>query len=179
MRGVVLAGILVAVGCNRGGGGGSLQSSDAGLASADPPAPPAASSSKVQANLPASVTWSGTYKSEPGALYIPADWKNVHWSGSEGPIGTGEGTISLHVDGASGRVLGAVEGPLGPAIVDGVLVDGKLAATIARKNPLDRGFAGTLLGSIDNDRGTGTMKLSSAEANAVRVATFSLAQAQR
>jgi hypothetical protein len=75
-------------------------------------------------------------------------------------------------------VLGALEGPLGPAVVDGVFVDGKLAASIVRRNPSDRGFAGTLLGSIDHDRGAGTMNLSSAEASAVRVATFALARAE-
>jgi hypothetical protein len=124
------------------------------------------------------VSWRGTYKSGPGTLYIPSEWKNVRWSGSEGPSGTGEGAISLRVDGA-GRVLGAVEGPLGPAVVDGVLLDGKLTASIARTNPSDRGFAGTLVGTIDHDHGSGTMNLSSAEASSIRLATFNLVPADR
>ena len=82
--------------------------------------------------------------------------------------------MTLDIDGATGRVLGTVEGPLGPAIVDGVVLDGKLTATILRKAPSDHGFSGTLLGSVARDTAEGSMNLSSAEASAIRSATFAL-----
>jgi hypothetical protein len=98
----------------------------------------------------------------------------VRWSGVDAAAGLGEGTMTLEIDAATGRVVGTVEGPLGPAIVDGVVLDGKLTASIVRKAPSDRGFSGTLLGSLDRDAAEGTMNLSSGEANAIRSATFTL-----
>jgi hypothetical protein len=121
--------------------------------------------------------WTGTYKSAAGTLYIPPEWKNVRWSGVESQAGVGEGTMTLEIDAATGRVLGVVDGPLGPAMVDGVVLDGKLSASIVRKVPSDRGFSGTLLGSVDRDVAAGSMSLSSAEANAIRSATFTLSPA--
>jgi hypothetical protein len=178
MRAVGLVAILVVCGCSRGAGSSpsSPPAPDAAVA-VTASAKPASSSPAPAVAAPARVNWSGTYKSAPGTLYIPPDWKNVRWSGSEGTAGTGDGTLSLDVDGTTGRVVGALDGPLGPAVVDGVLTDGKLSASIARRNASDRGFAGTLVGSIDHDHGTGTMNLSSAEASSIRVATFSLERA--
>jgi hypothetical protein len=124
-------------------------------------------------------TWTGTYKSAIGSLYIPPDWKSVRWSSPDTERGVGDGTLTLEVDPATGGVLGTLEGALGPATVAGVAVDGKLTATIVRKNPSDRGFAGTLVGAIDQERATGTMNLSSGEASAIRAATFSLTPAGR
>jgi hypothetical protein len=132
--------------------------------------PPTASGAAAAA--PSS--WTGTYKSAAGTLYIPSDWKNVRWSGSDSQAGLGDGAMTLQIDAATGRVLGTVEGPLGPAVVDGVVRDGKMTASILRKVPSDRGFSGTLLGSVERDVAEGSMNLSSAEANAVRSATFTL-----
>jgi hypothetical protein len=143
-------------------------------ASSSVPPPPTASSTAAAAHA----SWTGAYKSAAGTLYIPSDWKNVRWSGSDSQAGLGEGTMTLQVDAATGRVLGTIEGPLGPAIVDGVVRDGKLTASILRKVPSDRGFSGTLLGSIEHDVADGSMNLSSAEANAVRSATFTLSPAR-
>jgi hypothetical protein len=103
----------------------------------------------------------------------------VRWSGVESQAGIGDGTMTLQIDAATGRVLGAVDGPLGPAVVDGVVFDGKLSASIVRKVPSDHGFSGTLLGSVDRDVAAGSMNLSSAEANAIRSATFTLSPAVR
>jgi hypothetical protein len=122
-------------------------------------------------------TWTGTYKSAIGTLYIPADWKNVRWSSSSNEKGVGDGTLTLEVDATTGRVTGTIEGVLGPASVDGVALDGKLTATIVRKNASDRGFTGTLLGTLDRDHAAGTMNLSSGQADAIRTATFSLTPA--
>jgi hypothetical protein len=143
-------------------------------ASSNVPAAPIASGTAAAAHS----SWTGTYKSVAGTLYIPPDWKNVRWSGADSQAGLGEGTMTLEIDAATGRAVGTVEGPLGPAIVDGVVRDGKLTASIFRKVPSDHGFSGTLLGSVQRDVAEGSMNLSSAEATAIRSATFTLSAAR-
>ena len=127
------------------------------------------------ARLPSSASgWRGSYKSEPGALYIPAEWKDVHWKVKEDDGGIGEGTIAVQVDPATRRVVGTLEGPLGPATIDGVVQDGKLTGSIVRKDPRDQGFMGTLVGTVGDGRAEGTMSVSLAEASAIRRATFAM-----
>jgi hypothetical protein len=123
-----------------------------------------------------STTWQGSYKSAQGALYIPADWKDVHWKVKETDTGIGDGAVSMRVDGLTGRASGALEGPLGPATLEGVVSDGKVTAQITPKDPPDGGFAGTLVGSLANDRMEGTMNVSSGFAGAIRTATFTMAR---
>jgi hypothetical protein len=151
--------------------------SDAGAAA--PVASAALADAQAEAPPPAkgaTVTWTGTYKSSAGKLYIPEDWKSVHWNVPDTPAGLGEGTLSLTVDGATGRVSGTLAGPLGPATLAGIAGDGKLSATVARQDASDRGFAGTLQGSFSGDHGEGTIQVSLAEVSAVRSATFSLSK---
>jgi hypothetical protein len=85
------------------------------------------------------------------------------------------GTLTVTVDGASGRATGEVGGPLGPANVEGLVADGKLTAAVRRKDPTDRGFTGTLAGAITGDKVDGTMSMSLGQASSLRSATFSLA----
>jgi hypothetical protein len=118
--------------------------------------------------------WRGSYKSTAGVLYVPADWKDVHWNVKESAAGIGEGTMVLTIDPVSGRVLGVLDGPLGPATVDGFASDRKLAATISRRDPTDQGFTGTLIGSLGGDSANGTMNVSPADASAIRTAMFTL-----
>jgi hypothetical protein len=122
--------------------------------------------------------WSGSYTATVGTLYIPPDWKNVRWTGVDSG-GMGEGALAISIEPSSGRVVGTVDGPLGPALIDGFVSEGKLTATLVRKDPSDRGFTGTLIGAIEHDRATGTMSVSTAQANAIRTATFTLAPAIR
>jgi hypothetical protein len=119
-------------------------------------------------------SWHGAYKSAASALTVPPDWKKVHWSDTQSTAGIGDGTMALTVDGASGHVSGLVDGPLGPATLDGVATDGNLVATLRRKDPSDQGFAGTLLGAITADHVEGTMNVSLGLATALRTATFRL-----
>jgi hypothetical protein len=121
----------------------------------------------------ASPSWRGSYKSVPGTLFVPADWKNVHWNVAPSSWGLGNGTMRLTVDPA-GRIRGLLEGPLGPAVVDGFDADGSLTATVQSEHPEDQGFAGTLLGKVVDGRVEGTMHVSSALADAIRTATFVL-----
>lgn len=120
--------------------------------------------------------WQGTYKSTSGELYIPPDWKNVRWNVKDTPAGIGEGAMVLTVDPSSGRALGSLDGALGPALIDGLVSEGKLTATVTRKEAADKGFTGTLLGAIHGDQAEGTMSLSPGEVSAVRHATFTLSR---
>jgi hypothetical protein len=120
-----------------------------------------------------SSSWHGSYSSQPGRLYVPADWKNVRWDVADSASGLGEGTMRLTLDPA-GRIQGVVEGPLGPAVVAGFAADGRLTASVRREHPEDRGFAGVLLGSVGGGHLEGTMRVSPALGEAVRVATFVL-----
>jgi hypothetical protein len=117
--------------------------------------------------------WRGTYKSLAGTLYLPPELK-VSWKPVETTAGIGEGTLSMTIDPVTGRVRGLLEGVLGPAAFTGLSADGKLTATIVRKDPGDHGFAGTLAGTIGADKAEGTMTLSPAEGGAIRSATFAL-----
>jgi hypothetical protein len=141
---------------------------------------PSAQASSVGAAPAASATgpstWQGSYKSAQGALYIPPDWKDVHWRVKETDTGIGDGALSMRVDGSTGRASGALGGPLGPASLEGIVADGKVTARITPKDPPDGGFAGTLVGSLANDRMEGTMSLSSGFAGAIRTATFTMAR---
>jgi hypothetical protein len=118
--------------------------------------------------------WRGSYKSEPGALYIPPEWKDVHWRVKDNDGGIGEGTIAVQVDPTTRRVVGTLDGPLGPATIDGVVAEGKMTGTIVRKDPRDQGFMGTLVGTVADGRSEGTMSVSLAEASAIRHATFAM-----
>jgi hypothetical protein len=165
--------VLVALACACGKSRGDVtveasraSSSTANSISAPMPSPAAAPS--------ATARWRGKYSSSAGALYIPPDWKDVHWKVKETSAGIGEGAIAIQVDPLSGRVTGTLEGPLGPATIDGLGSDGGLSASIARMNPADEGFTGTIVASIANDRVEGTMHVSLADANAIRTATFTM-----
>ena len=140
-------------------------------------APAAEGALSAAASPAATRAWRGTYKSAASTLTVPPDYKKTRWSDTQSTVGIGDGPLSLTVDGASGHVSGTIEGPLGPAAVDGVVADGKLAGTIRRRDPTDQGFSGTLLGSIANDRLDGTMNVSLGGAGALRAATFILTPA--
>jgi hypothetical protein len=126
------------------------------------------------ARLPA--FWRGTYKSSAATLYVPPDWK-VRWRPEETPVGIGDGSLTLSIDPGSGEVRGAVEGPLGPAALHGLLADGAVSASIVRRDPHDLGFAGVLQGKVTADRLEGSMNLSLAAGGALRTATFSASPA--
>jgi hypothetical protein len=148
--------------------GSALPNASPSLAAAPSSARPAASSAQVG--------WQGTYKSMVGPLYIPTEFK-VRWKPPENPAGVGEGGIALSVESSTGRVRGTLDGPLGPATLQGYVSDGKLAATIVRKDPADHGFTGTLDGAVTPDHAEGTIHVTLSEASAIRTASFQLSPA--
>jgi hypothetical protein len=142
-------------------------SQSAGVASITPSAPSASSA-------PASDhrSWHGSYSSAVGALNVPPERAKGRPTDTDPSAGVGAGTVSLTDDG--GRVTGTLDGVLGPALVDGVLAGDQLSAAVVRKDPADRGFAGTLTGKVSGDHGDGTMTLSSGQGGSIRTATFTL-----
>jgi hypothetical protein len=129
---------------------------------------------ELSTRIPAA--WQGSYTSTAATLYVPPGW-NVRWSGGDGGAGIGEGTLTMTIDPANHRVGGAVDGPLGPATLDGLASDEKVAATIVRKIPGDYGFTGTLAGAIHDGHVDGTLRVSSGEASTIRTGTFALGPA--
>jgi hypothetical protein len=146
---------------------GSVSDSQA----ATPSAPRASHATATTAPI---ASWQGSYESAAGALTLP---KGVQWRVPETASGLGAGKLELTVDPANGRVRGTVDGPIGPATLDGLLVGGRLTATIARRDPSDHGFIGTLAGQEGDGGVEGTMNVALAEASAIREATFRLSPA--
>jgi len=172
-RRLAVTAIVSATSC-QGGLAGTARP-DAGSGSPSVPAAPEAAAvvPSQRSSAEASASWHGSYKSLSGTLYVPADWKGVHWNVAESSAGLGDGTIGLTIE-PGGRIHGTLEGPLGPAVVAGFAADGALTASVRPENPADRGFGGTLIGRVVDGRLEGTIHVSPAVADAVRVATFVL-----
>jgi hypothetical protein len=175
MRVSALSLLLIAAGCSKTGDATTGPAGADASAAASVAAPPASGAPSASASAQAHATaWSGTYKSVTGGLTIPPALKNVHWAGKETSEGLGEGALSLTIDSGTGRVDGTLDGPLGPAVVDGYASATAVTANILRKDPSDHGFTGTLVGTIRGDTLEGTASLAQANAGAVRSATFTL-----
>ena len=150
---------------------------DAPSAPLDATAGPSASSSpsaSASAAPQGPSTWSGTYKSVVGSIYVPdgGEWANTKWRGDPGEDGVGAGTLTLTATPA-GDVKGTLDGVLGPATVAGKLVGDELTASISGQ---------TFTGTLDAKRGStgaldGTARAASTfNAHFLREATFSLAK---
>jgi hypothetical protein len=185
VREVGWAVVVVLVGCGRGASVSADASADAGVG-ADAGAGVGAGARvdvgvRVDGGGGASgggcgavTAWSGVYRSVAGALYVPPSWKGVGWRVPETGEGLGDGTISLRCDPETGRLTGQVEGVLGPATVRGVIDDAGATATVARADPADHGFSGTLVATVIDGHARGSMNVSPGEAEAIRIATFDL-----
>jgi hypothetical protein len=170
-RAAACVAILLASACAKGSAGEGPPSA-ASAPAAESAIPSAKPSPAVAAAPTGLAAWKGAYKSVPGTIVLP---KDVKWKMPDTAAGVGEGTIALTVDRATGRVRGKVDGVLGPAAIDGVAADGKIAATVSRDDPTDHGFTGTLSGDVGDAGTQGTMNVALADVSAVRNATFELA----
>jgi hypothetical protein len=175
--GVVLV-AFAASGCSKpdatasGGSATTAAGSGSTAASGAASAKPAAAASAPSVATPAA--WSGKYAATSGSMYVPdgGEWSGVKFRGDDASTGLGEGTLDVTID-PSGRAHGKLEGPLGPARVDGVLAGDELTASLVPAEA--QGFAGTLVGHADGAKIAGTMRLSSREtANVLRTASFTL-----
>ncbi len=181
---LVVSGLLALAACENKSSGGAppvasatATPSAATSASAVPAASAAASGSASANPVGASAgSWSGNYKSAALPLSLPTGkgYEDVKWQGDDSGVGLGDGALSIAVDGATGVVAGTADGALGNIVLDGVVVDGQMTASITRKDPADRGLTGTAIGKVVGDKIEGTMNLSLPEANVIRKATFTL-----
>ena len=145
------------------------------------PAPSASASSAPVASASASagpakpVQYAGSYSASAGTLYVPdaAGYEGFKFRGEDaGSVGTGEGAISFTVDPDGGIVSGKLEGPLGPAVVTGVVQNGELTFHVAPSTESENAFRGTATGSVDGGAATGEIHASTWRANILRDATF-------
>jgi len=83
------------------------------------------------------VSWTGTYKSTPGSLYVHdgGEWTGVRFRGDDAAVGLGEGTLSFTVDRKTGRLQGAASGPIGDVVIHGTFTGDALAFSVLRKDP--------------------------------------------
>jgi hypothetical protein len=165
-------GALVAIGCSKPSGPSITETAPSTSTAPAPSVAPGASSSASTTGA-GPKTWRGTYNSSAAPLDVPPDLAKA-WAHANRGGGPGEGTITLAVDGASGRAEGTLEGPLGPALLAGDVTGGTLTAAVRRKDPTDRGFTGTLRATATADHIEGTMTLASADGSQQRTATVTL-----
>lgn len=145
-------------------------SSSASAAAAASPSEAGAPSAKAAGTAS---SFTGKYTTEAvTAIAVPEGTK---WKGEEGTEGTGEGTLTLEAA-ADGRVTGTVEGPLGPALVEGLLEGDSLTASFRRKDPADNGFYGTILGKVAGDKVEGSVAASRGNAGLVRTGKLTLSK---
>lgn len=131
---------------------------------------PAAPATKAAAG-----SFTGSYESKPGSLYVPdhEDYKSVKWRGEESQEGLGKGTFTLEID-ADGSLHGEGEGPLGAFLIIGRLEGERLGGTITRKNPADYGFTGMLSGTRKDGGFSGTFNVARGDASVLRTGSFTL-----
>jgi hypothetical protein len=148
---------------------------------ADKPAPAPSGSANASASVVASAsaapagpaTYDGTYTATAGTLYVPdaEAWSGVKLRGDDAGA-LGEGALSITIDPDGGALTGKLEGPLGPATINGVAREGAISFHVAPRETTDLSFSGTGTGAVDGGSVSGEMHLSSWRANVLRDATF-------
>lgn len=169
---------LASVACKKSDPDGPAPQGSASTAPAAPSASASAASASEagapSAKAPGTASsFSGKYTAE--AVTTIAVPEGAKWKGEEGTEGTGEGTLTLEAA-ADGRVTGTVEGPLGPALVEGLLEGDSLTASFRRKDPADNGFYGTILGKVAGDKVEGSVAASRGNAGLVRTGKLTLSK---
>lgn len=177
---------LAAQGCSHSSSTGEAPT-PASSASAATPAPSASGSAHVASPPKAAatpVTWTGTYASAPGSLYVydGGEWKGVHFRGDDASIGLGEGPMSFTIDPKTHELRGTASGPIGDVLLAGdvpadALEHSEITFSILRKDTTDRGFTGTGVGKVTAGGIQGSMRLSRGDAHVIRDVKFDLKSA--
>ena len=165
--------LLLACACGRGSQEGATGPTPSVAASAAPAAS-AGPSASVAAAAAAPQAWHGKYTTTPGSLVVPKDWAKTHWSSSDTTAGVGDGTMQLAVDPTSHRVTGTLDGAVGAAVVEGLVGESGLTGSVRRKDPTDKGLAGTLVATVSADKVAGTLTLTTGDGATLRSGTFTL-----
>jgi hypothetical protein len=146
---------------------------DAGTASPgiDAGVPPATAAATPQPSAApaAATTYAGTYKTQPGSLYISEekDYANVKQPKDDGSL-VGEGTFTLSID-ESGRATGVFEsGPVAPATISATRTGDVLTGTVRRREAADEGLTGSLSAALKGADLEGALELANANASILR-----------
>ena len=108
---------------------------------------------------------------------MPSAFAKNHYASNDVTTGVGDGTMQLTLEPATHRVTGTLDGAIGAAVVEGLLGDGQLSGAVRRKDPTDKGLAGTLLATVAADKISGTLTLASGDGATLRTGTFTLTPA--
>jgi len=108
---------------------------------------------------------------------VPSAFAKNHYASNDVTTGVGDGTMQLTLEPTTHRVTGTLDGAIGAAVVEGLLGDGQLSGAVRRKDPTDKGLAGTLLATVAADKISGTLTLASGDGATLRTGTFTLTPA--
>jgi hypothetical protein len=122
-------------------------------------------------------TWTGTYEAAKHHIDLPAKIGGLpEWAADEGARGTGKGSVRLTPD-STGAATGSVEGPLGPAVLEGAFDGDVLALRFYPKNAERSGFSGVLIARRDGERLTGSLDAATTDGRVARTAQITLERA--
>jgi hypothetical protein len=168
----VLVGLLLA-GCQREKttAGAAPSASMAAQATVAPPAP-----SKASAESWFAGAWTGKYEASKHRIELSAKVGGLpEWAADDGPRGTGAGTVELVPD-ASGATSGSMDGPLGPAALEGSFDGDTLAARFYPKNDDRTGFSGVMVARRDGERLVGSLDAATSDGHVARSAKVTLSR---
>ena len=109
-----------------------------------------------------------------GALAVPSAFAKNHYASSDVTTGVGDGAMQLTIEPTTRRVTGTLDGAIGAAVIEGLLGDGQLSGAVRRKDPTDKGLAGTLLATVSAEKISGTLTLATGDGATLRTGTFTL-----
>ena len=177
MKGLLALVLLpIACACGHSSQDGATGAAPSAATASTPAVPLASTSPSASASAPAASpsAWKGSYKTAAGALAVPSAFAKNHYASNDATTGVGDGAIQLTVDSTTRRVTGTLDGAIGAAVVEGLLGDGQLSGAVRRKDPTDKGLAGTLLATVSADKITGTLTLATGDGATLRTGTFTL-----
>lgn len=151
--------------------------SAAASAAAAPTAP--SSTAKVIAKTDAwyAGTWTGSYEAAKHHIDLSTKIGGLpEWAADEGASGTGKGSVRLTPD-ATGAATGSVEGPLGPAALEGAFDGDVLAVRFYPKSADRSGFSGVLVARREGERLTGSLDAATSDGRVARTAKITLERA--
>jgi len=145
------------------------------------PSAAAAPSVSASAEAPAAPTawFVGDFTGKYEASHYLIEMKKKHggvaaWEKDEGEKGSGEGTLTLHID-DSGRVTGTAQGALGNMTATGQVDEGVLRVSLSPKDPGAEGaFAGIVVAKRKGDGFEGRLQVSTGDSLTVRDAPVQL-----
>ena len=146
-------------------------------ASAAPRASATAANSTEVASPPSDSAHTGTFKGKYSAKKttpsLAPDVVVKSWKSDDGKRGAGEGRITLTIE-SNGRATGIVEGPLGPATLEGSVEGKRVRAELVPDRDDADAFSGLFDGTLEGSGIVGTLRAADGSASVVREAQAKL-----